>query len=247
MSLQGKIAVVTGGSRGIGSSIALKLAEKGAKVAVNYNGSEEKAKEVLSQIEAKGGEGIVIKANITKPEEVLEMFQTVEEKLGKVDILVNNAGITKDNLIMRMKEEEWDSVIETNLKGAFNCIKAISRPMVKQKAGKIINIASVVAQAGNVGQSNYVAAKAGIIGLTKSVALEFASRGIQVNAVAPGFISTDMTDALSDKVKEQMLEKIPVKKFGTPEDVANTVAFLASAESNYITGQVINVNGGMYT
>lgn len=247
MDLQDKVAVVTGGSRGIGSEIAIKLAEKGAKVAVNYNGSEDKANEVLSKIQANGGQAIVIKANITKVEEVLKMFDTVEAELGKIDILVNNAGITKDNLIMRMKEEEWDSVIETNLKGAFNCIKAISRSMIKQRSGKIINIASVVALAGNVGQSNYVAAKAGIIGLTKAVALEFASRGIQVNAVAPGFISTDMTDALSDKVKEQMLEKIPVKKFGTPEDVANAVVFLASSESNYITGQVINVNGGMYT
>ncbi|SMB93624.1 3-oxoacyl-[acyl-carrier-protein] reductase [Desulfonispora thiosulfatigenes DSM 11270] len=246
MSGTKKIAVVTGASRGIGRAIALKLAKEGIKVAVNYNGSEDKAKEVLSEIIASGGEGIIVKANISNAEDVAKMFETVENELGKVDILVNNAGITKDNLIMRMKEEEWDSVIETNLKGAFNCIKAISRGMIKQKAGKIINIASVVALAGNVGQSNYVAAKAGIIGLTKSVALEFASRGIQVNAVAPGFISTDMTDALPDNIKEQLLERIPVKKLGTPEDVANTVAFLASPESDYITGQVINVNGGMY-
>lgn len=246
MTLDQKVAVVTGASRGIGRAIALKLAHEGANVAVNYNGNKEKADEVVAEIISLGRKAISVKANVSDPEEVALMFKTVEQELGTINILVNNAGITRDNLLMRMKEEEWDSVINTNLKGVFNCIKSISRSMMKQKCGKIINIASVVALAGNVGQCNYVAAKAGVIGLTKSSALELASRGIQVNAVAPGFITTDMTDKLADNIKEQLLDRIPLKKFGRPEDIANAVSFLASPESDYITGQVISVNGGMH-
>ncbi|WP_102346975.1 3-oxoacyl-[acyl-carrier-protein] reductase [Bacillus sp. Marseille-P3661] len=243
--LDGRIAVVTGGSRGIGKAIALELAKSGAKVAVNYAGNEAKANEVVDQIKANGGEAIAIKADIGNSEEVNTMIKDVISAFGSVDILVNNAGITRDNLLMRMKEDEWDAVINTNLKGVFNCTKAVTRQMMKQRKGRIINIASIVGVTGNPGQANYVAAKAGVIGLTKTTAKELSSRNITVNAVAPGFISTDMTDELTEEVKSEMLKQIPLARFGNPEDIAYIVRFLASDESGYITGQTIQVNGGM--
>jgi 3-oxoacyl-[acyl-carrier protein] reductase len=243
--LTNKVAVVTGASRGIGRAIALALAEAGADVVVNYSGSEEKAKEVVAEIEKLGRKGLAIKANVASLTEVEGMIQQALDVFGKVDILVNNAGITRDNLIMRMKEEDWDLVIDTNLKGVFNCIKAVTRPMMKQRSGKIINISSVVGVMGNPGQANYVAAKAGVIGLTKTTAKELASRGITVNAIAPGFIETDMTDVLGAEVRDELLKLIPLGKLGKPEDVAKTVRFLCSPDADYITGQVIHVDGGM--
>lgn len=243
--LQNKVALVTGGSRGIGRSIALKLAEKGAKVAVNYAGRKDAADETVEMIRQNGGEAIAIQANVANPEEVQEMVKQVIETYGSLDILVNNAGITRDNLIMRMKENDWDEVVNTNLKGVFNCTKAVTRQMMKQRKGRIINISSVVGVLGNAGQANYVAAKAGVIGLTKSTAKELATRNITVNAVAPGFIETEMTDELDNSLKEEMLKQIPLATFGQPEDVANAVVFLASDDSKYITGQTIHVNGGM--
>ncbi|WP_066175135.1 3-oxoacyl-[acyl-carrier-protein] reductase [Bacillus marinisedimentorum] len=243
--LTGKSVLVTGGSRGIGRAIALMLAEQGAKVAVNYAGNEEKANEVADEIKSGGGEALAIRADVSSAEEVKQMVKTVIETFGSLDILVNNAGITKDNLLMRMKEEEWDSVIDTNLKGVFNCTKAVTRQMMKQRQGRIINVASVVGIVGNPGQANYVAAKAGVIGLTKTTARELAARNITVNAVAPGFISTDMTDKLPDDVKEEMLKQIPLSRFGSPADIAAVVKFLASEDSAYITGQTLQVDGGM--
>lgn len=245
MSLSGLVALITGASRGIGKAIALDLAQKGARVAVNYMGNKDKAQEVVDEIIASGGEGIIVKADVSSNQEVTEMIKLIEKELGTIDILVNNAGITKDNLLMRMKEEDWDQVLNTNLKGVFNCTKAVIRSMMKQKKGKIINITSVVGLTGNAGQSNYAAAKSGVIGFTKSMALELASRGIQVNAVAPGFIATDMTDKLPQEVKEQLLVRIPLQRFGKTEDVAGVVSFLASSQADYITGQVISVDGGM--
>lgn len=245
MSLSGQVALITGASRGIGKAIALDLAQKGARVAVNYMGNKDKAQDVVDEIIASGGEGIIVKADVSSNQEVTEMIKLVEKELGTIDILVNNAGITKDNLLMRMKEEDWDQVLNTNLKGVFNCTKAVIRSMMKQKKGKIINITSVVGLTGNAGQSNYAAAKSGVIGFTKSMALELASRGIQVNAVAPGFIATDMTDKLPQEVKEQLLVRIPLQRFGKTEDVAGVVSFLASSQADYITGQVISVDGGM--
>jgi 3-oxoacyl-[acyl-carrier protein] reductase len=245
MSLSGLVALITGASRGIGKAIALDLAQKGARVAVNYMGNKDKAQDVVDEIIASGGEGIIVKADVSSNQEVTEMIKIVEKELGTIDILVNNAGITKDNLLMRMKEEDWDQVLNTNLKGVFNCTKAVIRSMMKQKKGKIINITSVVGLTGNAGQSNYAAAKSGVIGFTKSMALELASRGIQVNAVAPGFIATDMTDKLPQEVKEQLLVRIPLQRFGKTEDVAGVVSFLASSQADYITGQVISVDGGM--
>jgi len=245
MTLSGQIALVTGGSRGIGRAIALELAEKGAKVAVNFMGSRDKAQEVVDKIVKAGGEALAVQADVSSSGAVTEMFKVIEKELGKVSILVNNAGITRDNLLMRMKEEDWDKVLETNLKGVYNCTKAAIRNMMKQRKGKIINVASVVALTGNPGQSNYAASKAGVIGFTKSMALELATRGIQVNAVAPGFIVTDMTDELTQDVKGQLLIRIPLQKFGQSEDVAGAVSFLASTQSDYITGQVLNVDGGM--
>jgi 3-oxoacyl-[acyl-carrier protein] reductase len=243
--LTGKSALVTGASRGIGRAIALELASKGAKVAVNYAGSEQKAKEVVEEIRQAGGEAFAIQANVSKDEDVKEMIKSVIDTFGSLDILVNNAGITRDNLIMRMKEEEFDDVIETNLKGVFLTTKAVTRQMMRQKAGKIINIASIVGVSGNAGQANYVAAKAGVIGLTKTTAKELAARNILVNAVAPGFITTDMTDKLPEDAKEAMLAMIPLNRLGNPEDVANVVRFLASDDSNYMTGQTLHVDGGM--
>ena len=241
-----KSALVTGASRGIGRSIAIQLAEEGYKVAVNYAGNKEKADAVVEEIKAKGVEAFAIQANVANGDEVKAMIKEVVSQFGSVDVLVNNAGITRDNLLMRMKEQEWDDVIDTNLKGVFNCIQKVTPQMLRQKSGSIINLSSVVGAVGNPGQANYVATKAGVIGLTKSAARELASRNITVNAVAPGFIVSDMTDALSEELKAQMLEQIPLAKFGEDSDIANTVAFLASENAKYITGQTIHVNGGMY-
>lgn len=244
-SLKGKTAVVTGASRGIGKAIALKLAELGANIVINYRSSSNSVEELIKEIEAKGSKAIAVQGDVSVFAEAENMMKKAVEAFGSLDILVNNAGITKDGLILRMKEEDFDKVIEVNLKGAFNCIRHATPIMMKQKSGKIINISSVVGVSGNAGQVNYSAAKAGIIGMTKSAARELASRGINVNAVAPGFIQTDMTEILSDKVKENTLNNIPLKKFGTAQDVANLVSFLASPSADYITGQVINVDGGM--
>ncbi|HDE0401350.1 TPA: 3-oxoacyl-[acyl-carrier-protein] reductase [Staphylococcus aureus] len=241
-----KSALVTGASRGIGRSIALQLAEEGYNVAVNYAGSKEKAEAVVEEIKAKGVDSFAIQANVADADEVKAMIKEVVSQFGSLDVLVNNAGITRDNLLMRMKEQEWDDVIDTNLKGVFNCIQKATPQMLRQRSGAIINLSSVVGAVGNPGQANYVATKAGVIGLTKSAARELASRGITVNAVAPGFIVSDMTDALSDELKEQMLTQIPLARFGQDTDIANTVAFLASDKAKYITGQIIHVNGGMY-
>lgn len=241
-----KSALVTGASRGIGRSIAIQLAEEGYKIAVNYAGNKEKADAVVEEIKAKGVEAFAIQANVANGDEVKAMIKEVVSQFGSVDVLVNNAGITRDNLLMRMKEQEWDDVIDTNLKGVFNCIQKVTPQMLRQKSGSIINLSSVVGAVGNPGQANYVATKAGVIGLTKSAARELASRNITVNAVAPGFIVSDMTDALSEELKAQMLEQIPLAKFGEDSDIANTVAFLASEKAKYITGQTIHVNGGMY-
>lgn len=243
--LKGKCALVTGASRGIGKAIALKLASLGANLVLNYRSSEEEALEVEKQVKDMGVDAISIKGDISKLEDVEKLVSTAKEKFGAIDIMVNNAGITKDSLILRMKEEDFDTVIDVNLKGVFNCLKAITPIMVKQKYGKIINLSSVVGISGNAGQVNYSASKAGVIGMTKSLAKEVASRGINVNAVAPGFIETDMTDVLGDKYKDEIKKNIPLKKLGKPEDVANVVAFLASESSDYITGQVIHVDGGM--
>ncbi|MCY9517972.1 3-oxoacyl-[acyl-carrier-protein] reductase [Paenibacillus apiarius] len=245
-SLEGKVAVVTGASRGIGRAIALSLADAGADVVVNYAGSEAAANDTAAAIEALGRKAITVKANVGKADEADQLVKTALEQMGRIDILVNNAGITRDNLIMRMKEEEFDQVIETNLKGVFNCIKSVTRPMMKQRSGRIINISSVVGVLGNPGQANYVAAKAGVIGLTKASARELASRGITVNCVAPGFIETDMTDALPEEYREQLLAQIPLARLGQPEHIAKTVRFLASEDAEYMTGQTVHVDGGMY-
>jgi 3-oxoacyl-[acyl-carrier protein] reductase len=247
LNLTGKTALVTGASRGIGRAIAVALAEAGADVAVNFAGSEGAAQETAKLITDLGRKAFIVKANVGSSEEVDAMMATVLEQFdGKLDILVNNAGITRDNLLMRMKEEEFDQVIETNLKGVFNCLKAVTRPMMKQRYGKIINISSVVGVTGNPGQSNYVAAKAGVIGMTKAAAKELAVRGIFVNAIAPGFIETDMTDKLSDDQKQAIMTQVPLAKLGKPEDIANAVVFLASDASSYMTGQTLHVDGGMY-
>ncbi|RXY99301.1 3-oxoacyl-[acyl-carrier-protein] reductase [Fictibacillus sp. S7] len=243
--LNGKTALVTGASRGIGRAIALELAKNGAKVAVNYAGNEAKAKEVVEEIIAMGQEAIAVQANVADSESVTGMVKRVIEEFGSLDILVNNAGITKDNLLMRMKEEEWDSVLNTNLKGVFLCTKAVTRQMMKQRKGRIINISSIVGVSGNPGQANYVAAKAGVIGLTKTTAKELASRNITVNAIAPGFIDTEMTEVLEENVKGEMLKAIPLARFGSTDDIASLVTFLAGDSSSYITGQTINVDGGM--
>ncbi|WP_419873072.1 3-oxoacyl-[acyl-carrier-protein] reductase [Candidatus Pristimantibacillus sp. PTI5] len=245
-SLEGKKALVTGASRGIGRSIAIALAEAGADVAINYSGSEAAAAETAEAVEALGRRAIVLKANVGKSDEFEAMVKEVIAQFGAVDILVNNAGITRDNLIMRMKEDEFDQVIETNLKGVFNGIKAVTRSMMKQRSGRIINISSVVGVLGNPGQANYVAAKAGVIGLTKASARELASRGITVNCVAPGFIQTEMTDKLPEEARLALSGQIPLARLGDPSDIANAVRFLASDASAYMTGQTIHVDGGMY-
>ncbi|MBD8031720.1 MULTISPECIES: 3-oxoacyl-[acyl-carrier-protein] reductase [Solibacillus] len=245
MGLVGKCAVVTGASRGIGRAIALHLASEGAKVVVNYSGSEQKALEVVEEIKNNGGEAIAVQANVAESDSVQNLMKTAIDTYGSIDILVNNAGITRDNLLMRMKENEWDDVIDTNLKGVFLCTKAVTRQMMKQRSGRIINISSIVGVAGNAGQANYVAAKAGVIGLTKTTAQELASRNILVNAIAPGFITTEMTEALPEEIKETMLKQIPLAKLGQPEDVAKAVVFFASDSANYITGQTLQIDGGM--
>ncbi len=245
MNLEGKNAIVTGGARGIGRAICLALAKAGANVATCYARSSEACEETIKQVEACGVKGMCVKADVSNFEEIKAMVETVKKEFGTVDILVNNAGITKDNLIMGISEDDFDAVIDTNLKGAFLATKAVSRIMMKQRAGRIINISSIVGVRGNAGQTNYAASKAGLIGLTKSVAKELGSRGITCNAVAPGFIETDMTAGLPEEVKEATLASIPMKKLGQAEDVANLVAFLAGDEAAYITGQVICVDGGM--
>ena len=244
MKLEGKKALVTGASRGIGRAIALALAAEGADVVVNYAGSEAAAKEVAAEIEAMGRKAFVVQADISSNEAATAMVDEVVKEFGRIDILVNNAGITRDGLLMRMKEEDWDAVLTTNLKGVFNCTKAAVKYMMKQKAGKIVSISSVVGLMGNAGQANYAAAKAGVIGFTKSVAKEVAARGINVNAVAPGFIKTDMTQ---DFIEDELKAMIPANRFGEAEEVADLVAFLASRKSSYITGEVININGGIYS
>jgi 3-oxoacyl-[acyl-carrier protein] reductase len=243
--MENKVALVTGGSRGIGREIALGLSRKGVNVAITYNSNQAKAEEVVEEIKKNGVNAIAIKGNSSIEEDVNHIVKTVEEKLGTIDILVNNAGITKDNLLIRMKSEDWDDVLNVNLKGVFLCTKAVVRGMMKKKYGKIINIASVVGINGNAGQANYSASKAGVIGFTKTMAKELASRGIRVNAIAPGFIQTDMTDVLKDEVKEELVRNIPLGSLGSPKDISNLVNFLASEESDYITGEVIRVDGGM--
>ena len=243
--LSGKTAVVTGASRGIGKAIALKLASQGAAVVVNYNGSEEKAREVEQEIQAQGGTASVYQCNVADYGQCETFIQDVIKQYGRLDILVNNAGITKDGLLMKMTEEDFDQVMDINLKGAFHTIRFASRQMLKQKSGRIINMSSVSGVAGNAGQANYAASKAGLIGLTKAAGRELASRGITVNAIAPGFIETDMTSVLPEKVKEASVAQIPLGTFGKPEHVAAAAAFLASEEAGYITGQVLHVDGGM--
>ena len=245
MLLENKIAVVTGAGRGIGRGIALALAREGAMVVVNYNGSKERAEEVVNTIEQAGGNAVAIQCNVSDFEAAKEFYAGVVKEYGKIDILVNNAGITKDNLMMKMSEDEFQSVIQTNLAGTFHGVKFVTRPMMKQRQGRIINIASVSGVTGNMGQANYSASKAGVIGLTKAAAKELASRNITVNAVAPGFIATEMTDVLSDSVKESAVATIPLGHFGEVEDISETVVFLASDKAKYITGQVICVDGGI--
>lgn len=243
--LNGKVALVTGASRGIGKAIALTLAKYGADVAVNYNGSKERAEETAEEIRAMGRQALLVQGSVADANACAEIFRQIEETFGKVDILVNNAGITKDNLAVRMTEEEFTQVIDTNLKGAFFCMKEAGKRMMKKRYGRIVNISSISGVHGNAGQINYCAAKAGVIGMTKSLAKELAARNVTVNAVAPGYIETDMTAVLPEKVKEAALTRIPLKRMGKPEDIAETVAFLASDRASYITGQTLLVDGGM--
>lgn len=243
--LTNKVALVTGASRGIGREIALELAKKNAFVIVNYNGSKDAAEETLAAIKENGGDGVIYQCNVSDFEASKEMIESLIKEYKHIDVLVNNAGITRDGLLMRMSEEDFDQVIETNLKGCFNTIRHMSRYFLKQKAGKIINISSVSGILGNAGQANYSASKAGVIGLTKAVAREMASRGICVNAIAPGFVETEMTDVLPESAKESLLGQIPLGRTGKTKDIANAVLFLASDMSDYITGQVLSVDGGM--
>ena len=245
MALEGKVALVTGASRGIGRAIALTLAKNGADIAINFAGNVTAAEGVAGEIKAMGRKAILVQGSVTDTATCQEMVNKVISELGKIDILVNNAGITRDGLLMRMSSEDWDAVLTTNLKGVFNCTKAVIKPMMKQRSGRIVNMASVVGETGNAGQANYAAAKAGVIGFTKTMAKEIASRGITVNAVAPGFIATDMTKVLPDKVKEAMETGIPLGRAGEPQDIANAVLFFVSDNAAYITGQVLNVDGGM--
>lgn len=245
MEFEGQVVLVTGGARGIGQAVAEQFARRGARVVI-ADVSLESAEKTAQELEAAGTRPVAIKLDVSRSDEVGKAFEEIIKEFGKLDILVNNAGITRDALILRMKEEDWDSVIDINLKGVFLCSREAVKIMGKQRYGRIVSIASVVAFMGNPGQANYSASKAGIIGLTKTIAREYAKRGITANAVAPGFIATAMTAALNENIKEEMLKSIPVGKFGTAEDVANAVLFFASPESGYITGQVIHVNGGMY-
>ena len=243
--LTGKVAVVTGARKGIGRAIALKLAQHGASIVINYRSSAKEAEEVIEEIRNSGGKAEMVQGDVSSFEDANSIIKFAVDSFGRLDILVNNSGITNDTLRLRMKEEDFSKVLDVNLKGVFNCTKHASAVMLKQKSGRIINISSVVGLMGNAGQSNYAAAKAGILGFTKSVAKELGTRGITVNAIAPGFIATDMTEVLSDKVKEKLIENVPLKRLGSAEDVANLAAFLASDNASYITGQVINVDGGM--
>ena len=245
MLLEGKVALVTGGSRGIGRAIALRLAQEGAKVAVNYAGNQVAAEEVKAIIEEQGGTALLVQADVSDSAAATEMVTRVHDHLGGLDILVNNAGITRDTLLVRMKDEDFDAVINTNLKGIYTCTKAAAKFMTKQRSGRIVNLSSVVGEIGNVGQTNYAAAKAGVIGFSKAAAKEFAPRGITVNVVAPGFIDTDMTAVLKDNIREKIAEGIPLGALGKPEHVADAVLFLVSDAASYITGQTLNVDGGM--
>ena len=245
--LNGKVALITGGSRGIGKSVSIELAKAGAIVIINYANSESSAKEVLNIVEESGGTGEILQSNVSDTIVVEEKIKYILEKYEKIDILVNNAGITRDSLFMRMKEQQWDEVFEVNTKGVFNCTKNVVRSMVKNQYGKIINITSVVGEMGNPGQANYSSTKSAIMGFTKSLAKELGSKNINVNAISPGFIETDITDVLPDSVKEKYKEIIPLSRFGIPEDVAKAVLFLASDDSSYITGEILKINGGLYT
>jgi 3-oxoacyl-[acyl-carrier protein] reductase len=245
ITLNDKVAIVTGGSRGIGRGISLALAQAGAAVAVNYKGNQAAADEVVRAIEAAGGQALAIQADVSAAEDVERLFKAVTERFGRLDILVNNAGVTRDTLLLRMKEADFDAVLDTNLRGAYLCTRAALRPMTKARGGRIINITSVVGLIGNAGQANYSAAKAGLIGFTKAVAREMASRSITVNAIAPGYVDTEMTAGLGDQIKAAILENIPLARLGTPEDIAGVVCFLASDLAAYITGQTITVDGGM--
>jgi 3-oxoacyl-[acyl-carrier protein] reductase len=245
MALNGKVAVVTGAAQGIGKTITLLLSEKGASLVlcdINLEAAEETARE----IEERGGKYLALKSDVSNFQDAEKIIKQAVERFGSIDILINNAGITKDNVLLRMKEEQWDQVMAVNLKGTFNFTKAAIKVMLRKRSGRIVNIASITGMMGNAGQANYSASKAGVIGFTKAVAREYADRGITVNAVAPGFIATAMTDAIPEKEKEELIKQIPMKKLGTPEDVANAVYFLASDEAHYITGHVIGVNGGLY-
>lgn len=246
MTLTGKIAIVTGGSRGIGKAVCLRLARMGATVVVNYVSRPDAAQETVAAIREAGGTAAAYQFDVANAEQVQAACKKIQADFGRIDILVNNAGITRDGLVAMMKEEAWDEVIDTNLKGAFNCIKAVSRPMMKQRWGRIVSIASVIGFAGNAGQANYAAAKAGMVGLTRSVARELASRGVTVNGVAPGYIETDMTRELSEEVTEKIKAEIPMNSLGSVDDVAAAVAYLVSEEARYVTGQFIHVNGGMF-
>ncbi len=245
MELKGQTAIITGAGRGIGKVIALKLAQLGANVVINDVPTSADADDTVNEINSSGGNALAIKGDVRSQEDVMFLIEQTVEKFGSIDILVNNAGITRDGLLMKMSEKDWDDVLDINLKGAFNCIKAVTRIMMKQRSGKIVNVASVVGVMGNAGQANYSASKAGLIGLTKSIAKELAPRNINCNAIAPGFIKSDMTEKLPENVKEQYLNNIPLKRFGTPDDVAEVVAFLASGKSKYITGQVLHIDGGL--
>jgi 3-oxoacyl-[acyl-carrier protein] reductase len=245
LELLGKMALVTGAAQGIGRAIALLLAQKGADIVVS-DINLEKAEETVREIETIGRRAMAIRADVANTNDVERMVEAILGRFGQIDILVNNAGITRDKLILRMTEEDWDAVLNVNLKGTFNCTKAVVRHMSKQRRGKIVNIASVVGEMGNVGQANYSASKAGVIGFTKTIAREFAQRGINVNAIAPGYIETPMTEVLPEKVKEELRRMIPMGRLGRPGDVAEAVLFLVSEASRYITGQVLNVNGGIY-
>ena len=245
MNFAGKTAVVTGGSRGLGRAVCLELAKGGANVVFCYAGNEAAAKETTAACEALGAKALAVQCDVAKADEVKALMDAAVKEFGRIDILVNNAGITRDGLLMMMKEEDFDAVIAANLKGTFLCMKAISRIMMKQRYGRIVNLSSVVGLRGNAGQVNYAASKAGVVGMTKSLAKELASRGVTVNAVAPGFIATDMTAAMTDAAKEATLASIPLQRLGAPEDVAHAVAFLASDEAAYVTGQVLCVDGGM--